>query len=96
MLLLLLLYRTLWNFSPRNFIGDSSGMYWRERRVRPGLYTDGETVYEATYRYRDGRNGMRYRSNLAQWLGSRSVDENLKEKLVKRMEEKVPDLVLEE
>ena len=30
-------------------------MYWRERRLREGLYTDGKNVYEATYRYQDGR-----------------------------------------
>lgn len=34
---------------------DSSGMYWRERRLPSGLYTDGKTVYEASYRYDDGR-----------------------------------------
>jgi hypothetical protein len=30
-------------------------MFWRERRLREGLYTDGKSVYEATYRYQDGR-----------------------------------------
>lgn len=75
---------------------DSSGMFWRERRLRPGLYTDGQSVYEASYRYRDGRNGMHRRSTLAQFLNSKAVDAPQKEKIVKRLKEDTPDLVLEE
>jgi len=34
-------------------------MYWRERRIRPGIYTDGLNVYESTFRYVEGKNGMK-------------------------------------
>jgi hypothetical protein len=71
-------------------------MYWRERRLRPGYYTDGTTVYEASYRYRDGRNGMHARSTLSQWLASPSVNAQLKERLTQRLATDVPDVVLEE
>ena len=47
--------RNMWNFSPKGFLTDSSGMYWRERRLSSGLYTDGKTVFESSYRYDDGR-----------------------------------------
>ena len=50
-------------------------MYWRERRLRPGLYTDGQAVYESSYRYSDGRNGMYRKSTLQQYLDSNQVPE---------------------
>merc|ERR1712232_519326 len=42
-------WRNLWNFSPKHMFTDSSGSFWRERRLSPGLYTDGNYVYESTY-----------------------------------------------
>lgn len=71
-------------------------MYWRERRLPPGLYTDGSTVYEATYRYADGRNGMNRKSSLEQWLGSKAVSDRHKEHLLERLDSGAPDVVLEE
>jgi hypothetical protein len=71
-------------------------MYWRERRLPPGLYTDGSTVYEASYRYRDGRNGMHRVSTLDDFLKSRSVPKSKKEKIVKRLAQDTPDVVLED
>ena len=70
-------------------------MYWRERRLRPGLYTDGDAVFEASYRYRDGRNGMVRKSTLAQFLASPQVPTKQKERIVQRLETDTPDLVLE-
>lgn len=71
-------------------------MYWRERRLRPGLYTDGNTVYEASYRYRDGRNGMRRLSPFDKYLSSKAVDEKQKSKILRRLKEDTPDVVLED
>jgi len=88
-------WKTLWNFSPKHFFTDSSGAYWRERRLRPGIYTDGLTVYEASYRYRDGRNGMHRVSSLQQFLASKSVDAKQKERIMTRLKEAEPDVVLE-
>ena len=88
--------RNLWNFSPKHVLTDSSGMYWRERRVRPGLYTDGQTVYEASYRYADGRNGMYRKSTLGQFLESTKVPDKQKKHILERLDKDAPDLVLEE
>lgn len=71
-------------------------MYWRERRLPPGLYTDGQTVYEASYRYRDGRNGMHKVSTLDGFWNSRSVTAETKQKLQERLRSDTPDVVLEE
>ena len=71
-------------------------MYWRERRLQPGMYTDGEQVFEATYRYRDGRNGMHRRSTLDQLLKSKAFDEKQKKRILERLATDVPDVVLEE
>merc|ERR1711862_280977 len=89
-------WRTLWNRSPKHFLGDSSGMYWRERRLREGLYTDGNNVYESSYRYRDGRNGMHRLSTLEQYFDSKSVrdDKPKKEKILRRLRESAPDVVV--
>ena len=92
----ILYHRNLWNFSPKHLFTDSSGMYWRERRLRPGLYTDGKTVYEASYRYRDGRNGMHRRSTFQQFMGSQSVDSKMKQRVLDRLKKDSPDVVLEE
>ena len=70
-------------------------MYWRERRLRPGLYTDGSSVYESSYRYSDGRNGMRRVSGFQQFLDSKSVDDGQKQKILKKLQEAEPDVVLE-
>jgi hypothetical protein len=90
------LFRNLWNFSPKHVITDSSGMYWRERRLRPGMYTDGANVYEASYRYGDGRNGMRRITNFQQFMASKSIGSAQKDKITKRLKEDVPDVVLED
>jgi hypothetical protein len=87
--------RNMWSFSPKHFFTDSSGAYWRERRLRPGMYTDGVNVFEASYRYRDGRNGMHPVSTLQQFLRSTSVDDRQKARIVKRLQEAEPDVVLE-
>ena len=87
--------RNLWNFSPKHVFTDPSGMYWRERRLRPGLYTDGVSVYEASYRYADGRNGMHRVSGFTQFLNSRSIKPEQKQTILKRLKEDVPDIVLE-
>ena len=71
-------------------------MYWRERRLRPGLYTDGQNVYEASYRYADGRNGMYRKSSLQQYLDSPKVREKQKKRLLERLDKDAPDIVLEE
>lgn len=71
-------------------------MYWRERRVRPGLYTDGNTVYEASYRYRDGRNGMHRTSSFQKFLASKGFSKKQKDTITKRLKEDSPDIVLEE
>lgn len=88
-------WKNMFNFSPKHFFTDSSGAYWRERRLRPGMYTDGETVYEASYRFRDGRNGMHKVSTLKQFLSSRAVDTKDKQSIVKKLREDPPDVVLE-
>ena len=87
--------RNLYNFSPKHFFSDSSGAYWRERRLKPGMYTDGETVFEASYRYRDGRNGMHKVSTLKQFLSSSAVPATEKESIMKKLKEAAPDVVLE-
>lgn len=71
-------------------------MYWRERRARPGLYTDGNAVYEASYRYRDGRNGMHRLSTFQKFLASKGINQKQKDTITKRLKEDTPDLVLEE
>jgi hypothetical protein len=70
-------------------------MYWRERRLRSGLYTDGSNVYESSYRYRDGRNGMHRVSAFDQYLASKSVGPDQKERILKRLKSDAPDVVLE-
>lgn len=88
----------LWNFRPKQFLTDKSGMKSRERRMKAGVYTDGEYVYEATYDYRKGKNVMRkVRSGSAEF--SEYAKSNMSEKqvhdLTARMSEDQPDIVLE-
>lgn len=71
-------------------------MYWRERRLRPGLYTDGNMVYEASYRYRDGRNGMHRLSSFQQFMSSKAFSQKKKSEISKRLKGDAPDVVLEE
>mmetsp|Transcript_6223 Transcript_6223/g.11415 ORF Transcript_6223/g.11415 Transcript_6223/m.11415 type:complete len:368 (-) Transcript_6223:404-1507(-) len=94
-------WRTLWNFHPKRIFNTSSGSFWRERRITPGLYTDGTTVYESVYRYRDGKNGMkpvakleRFLSNTGTGAGGLGVEEKMR--LVERLKGgDVPDVVVE-
>ena len=90
------LRRNLWNFNPIHIFTDSSGMYWRERRLTPGLYTDGKVVYESAYRYTDGRAGMKPVSNLDAFLQSSTIKRDVKEDLLKRLKNDSPDVVVEE
>ena len=71
-------------------------MYWRERRLTPGLYTDGKVVYESAYRYTDGRAGMKPVSNLDAFLQSSTIKRDVKEDLLKRLKNDSPDVVVEE
>jgi len=86
----------LWNFSPKHFFTDSSGAFWRERRLSPGLYTDGRLVYESSYRYTDGKNGMKPISRLDALLRSKAIKSDIKTKLLKRLESDAPDVVIED
>lgn len=90
------IHRNLWNFNPIHVFTDSSGMYWRERRLTPGLYTDGKVVYESAYRYTDGRAGMKPVSSLDAFLKSSTVKRDAKENLLRRLKEDSPDVVVEE
>merc|ERR1712071_373578 len=87
-------WRTLWNFSPKALFTDRSGMYWRQRRINPGVYTDGKKVYESTYHYGEGRNGMKLMStDLEAYLEKHNfANKALMEKLDGAGS---PDLVLE-
>jgi len=89
-------WRTLWNFNAKHFFTDSSGAFWRERRLSPGLYTDGRVVYQNHYRYTDGKNGMKPVALLSQFLKAGNLDEKVQEKLVRRLKEDSPDVVIEE
>jgi len=89
-------WKTLWNFSPKRFFTDSSGAFWRERRINPGLYTDGATVYESVYRYRDGKNGMKPISKLSSFLASPGLGYEQKMRAVERLKDgDEPDVVVE-
>lgn len=88
------------NFAPKQFLTDKSGMKTRERRIKPGLYTDGESVYEGTYDYRKGKNVMRKynspmaSSDLKEYLKTNMGDGQV-EKLMSRIAEEQPDIVIE-
>lgn len=85
-----------WNFSPKHFFTDSSGAFWRERRLSPGLYTDGQVVYESKYRYTDGKNGMKPISKLDALLRSKAIKNDVKTDLLKRLQKDSPDIVIED
>jgi len=89
-------WRTLWNFSPTHFFTDRSGMFWRERRIRSGIYTDGQNVFESTYRYIEGRNGMTPLPgvDLSSFL-DRYSDETQKQNILEKVETSTPDVVSE-
>lgn len=90
----------------KNMMTDSSGMFWRERRLPSGLYTDGINLYESSYRYRDGRNGMHRISSISfnnyinqiQQKGSIKAQhhKNIKDRILHRLQHDTPDIVLEE
>jgi len=88
-------WKTLWNFSLKHFFTDSSGMYWRERRLRPGIYTDGESVFETTYHYGEGRNGIKQIQKLNQFLEDETVSIETKQKALMCIKKPKPDLVIE-
>jgi len=90
-------WRTLWNFSPKRLLTTSSGSFWRERRLAPGLYTDGASVYETQYRFRDGRNGLKTVAKLEDFLGNSGGTMSTEQKLnlAERLRTETPDLVVE-
>lgn len=89
-------WKNLWNFSPRRMFAAPSGSFWRERRIGPGLYTDGTTVYESVYRYRDGKNGMKPVATLSSFLASPGVGYEEKMRVVERLKGgEGPDVVVE-
>lgn len=89
-------WKTLWNFSPKRMLTIPSGSFWRERRIDPGLYTDGTTVYEAVYRYRDGKNGMKPVAKLSNFLSSPGLGNEEKMRIVDRLKGgDTPDVVVE-
>lgn len=89
-------WKTMWNFSPRRMFTAPSGSFWRERRLSPGLYTDGATVYESVYRYRDGKNGMKPVAKLSNFLASPGLGYEEKMRVVERLKGgDDPDVVVE-
>ena len=89
-------FKTLWNFSPKRMFTSPSGSFWRERRINPGLYTDGTTVYESVYRYRDGKNGMKPVAKLSNFLASPGLGYEEKMRVVERLKGgDEPDVVVE-
>ncbi|KAL7439388.1 hypothetical protein ACHAXM_006640 [Skeletonema potamos] len=89
-------WKNLWNFSPTRMFKSPSGSFWRERRISPGLYTDGIKVYESVYRYRDGKNGLKPVAKLSDFLASPGLGYEEKMKVVERLKGgDEPDLVVE-
>ncbi|KAL7430952.1 hypothetical protein ACHAXH_003789 [Discostella pseudostelligera] len=89
-------WKTLWNFSPKRMLTLPSGSFWRERRIDSGLYTDGTTVYESVYRYRDGKNGMKPVTKLSNFLSSPGLGNEEKMRLIERLKGgDAPDVVVE-
>ncbi len=91
---------TLWNLNPiKALFLDRSGHKYRERRIPGGIYTDGAKVYEASYDFHYGRNGMKIiSSSLGSFLNETTMftweqAEKLKEKLL--LKRKSPDVVVE-
>ena len=89
-------WKNLWNFSPKRMFTSPSGSFWRERRISPGLYTDGTNVFETVYRYRDGKNGLKPVAKLSDFLSSPGLGYEEKMKVVQRLKGgEEPDLVVE-
>lgn len=89
-------WKTMWNFSPKRMFTSPSGSFWRERRINPGLYTDGTSVYESVYRFRDGKNGMKPVAKLSSFLSSPGLGYEEKMKVVERLKGgDEPDVVVE-
>mmetsp|Transcript_28661 Transcript_28661/g.61137 ORF Transcript_28661/g.61137 Transcript_28661/m.61137 type:complete len:350 (+) Transcript_28661:142-1191(+) len=89
-------WKTMWNFSPKRMFTSPSGSFWRERRINPGMYTDGTTVYESVYRYRDGKNGMKPVAKLRNFLASPGLGYEQKMRAVERLKGgDEPDVVVE-
>jgi len=88
-------WRALWNFSPKHFFTDPAGTFWRERRLRPGIYTDGQSVFETSYHYGEGQNGIRQIQELDEFLEDKTVSKATKQKAVQCMKRQKPDLVIE-
>ena len=89
-------WKTLWNFSPRRMFTTPSGSFWRERRISPGIYTDGTDVYESVYRFRDGKNGLKRTAKLENYLDSPSLSPERKKMIIDRLKGGgTPDVVIE-
>mmetsp|Transcript_15011 Transcript_15011/g.22859 ORF Transcript_15011/g.22859 Transcript_15011/m.22859 type:complete len:405 (+) Transcript_15011:121-1335(+) len=88
-------WRTMWNYNPLNFFTDNSGMFWRERRLPEGVYTDGVSFYQPSYRYSDGRNGMKKIGSI-KVIARSSGNFNLLKDVKKQIQGRRPDIVLEE
>jgi len=91
-------WRTLWNINPVNYFSQRSGMFWRERRLhRQGLYTDGKNLYESTYRYTEGKNGMKPIANIDfdSFLKKWDIDPADKDTILNKVNNESPDIVLE-
>lgn len=67
----------------------------RERRLRSGLYTDGNKVYSVGYDYSGGKNYMRERGGLMEWCKSGRVGREEREKLIEKVKGGRPDVVRE-
>jgi len=87
----------LWNVNPVKIFTDRSGHKERERRIPCGIYTDGEKVYEASYDYHYGRNGMKLLSNnLTNFLKKTSLlSQEEKKKCEESLTKRSPDVVIE-
>lgn len=92
-------WKTLYNFSLRRMFTTASGSFWRERRISPGVYTDGTTIYESVYRYRDGKNGMKPVAKMSRFLespGALGLGVEEKMNIVERLKKgDQPDVVVE-
>lgn len=89
-------WKTLWNFSPIRMFTTPSGSFWRERRISPGIYTDGADVYESVYRFRDGKNGLKRTAKLEKYLDSPSLSPEKKNMIIERLKGGgTPDIVIE-
>lgn len=88
---LICFFRNLWNFSPKHFFTDSSGHFWRERRLPTGIYTDGVEVCEIVYNYPGGRNGIRPLCLLQDYMKRNATDVDSKEKVVVQLRKQNED-----